>query len=203
MTAFQRKLGLFIDGFSSPRANLAHFPTCAEIHKESPQCEKQIQKYRADLEKVQEQFNNRFQDFHEMQPRIALFTDPLSAAVSAQPSEQQLKLCKLQADPFFQAKRNERGISFWRLLPEARFPHLRDFALSMASMFGSTYVCESSFSTMKHIKSKERNRLTDEILFYLMPTLCNRVTPETCEKASCGSMDSFYSNPKTPARQTS
>uniref|UniRef100_A0A3B1JTT5 SPIN-DOC-like zinc-finger domain-containing protein n=1 Tax=Astyanax mexicanus TaxID=7994 RepID=A0A3B1JTT5_ASTMX len=141
MTAFQRKLGLFIDGFPSPHANLAHFP---------------------------EQFNDRFQDFHEMQPRIALFTDPLSAVVSAQPSELQLELCELQADPFFQSKRNERGISFWRLLPEARFPRLRDFALSMASMFGSTYIYESSFSTMKHIKSKERNRLTDDTLFHLM-----------------------------------
>lgn len=168
MTAFQRKLGLFIDGFSSPRVNLAHFPACDEIRKASPRSEKQIQKYKADLEKLQEQFNDRFQDFHEMQPRIALFTDPLSAVVSAQPSELQLELCELQADPFFQAKRNERGISFWRLLPEARFPRLRDFALSMASMFGSTYICESSFSTMKHIKSKERNRLTDDTLFHLM-----------------------------------
>ncbi|XP_035990536.1 general transcription factor II-I repeat domain-containing protein 2A-like [Fundulus heteroclitus] len=167
MTAFQRKLVLFIDGFSSPPANLAHFPACAEIRKESRQCEIQIQKYRADLEKLQEQFNNRFQDFHKMQPRIALFTDPLSAAVSAQPSELQLELCELQADPFFQAKRNKRGISFW-ILPEACFPRLRDFALSMASMFGSTYICESSFSNMKHIKSKERNRLTNETLFYLM-----------------------------------
>ncbi|KAK0155360.1 hypothetical protein N1851_002317 [Merluccius polli] len=67
-----------------------------------------------------------------------------------------------QNDLFFQAKRNERGISFWRLLPEARFPLLKDFALSMSSMFGRTYICESSFSTMKHIKSKERNRLTDD-----------------------------------------
>lgn len=143
---------LFIEGFSAPHANLAHFPACAEMCKDNPECENQIQKYKADIEKLQEQFNDCFQDFHDMQPRIALFTDPLFAAVSAQPSELQLDLCELQADPFFQAKCDERGVSFWRLLPEARFPHLRDFALSVASMFGSTYICESSFSTMKHIK---------------------------------------------------
>uniref|UniRef100_A0A3B1INU1 DUF4371 domain-containing protein n=1 Tax=Astyanax mexicanus TaxID=7994 RepID=A0A3B1INU1_ASTMX len=57
MTAFQCKLGLFIDGFSSPRANLAHFPACDEIRKESPRCEKQIQKYKADLEKLQTQLS--------------------------------------------------------------------------------------------------------------------------------------------------
>lgn len=175
MTAFHRKLDLFREGFSLRRANLVHFPACEEMRKDNPGCEKLLQKYRADIEKLQEQFNDRFQDFHVMQPRIALFTDPLSAAVSDQPSQLQLELCELQSDPFFQAKRNERGISFWRLLPEARFPLLRDFALSMASMFGSTYICESSFSTMKHIKSKERNRLTDETLFHLMRIGCTKI----------------------------
>ncbi|KAL2089187.1 hypothetical protein ACEWY4_016086 [Coilia grayii] len=175
MTAFQRKLDLFITGFSPLHANLVHFPACEEMRKENPGSEKLLQKYRADIEKLQEQFSDRFQDFHVMQPRIALFTDPLSAAISEQPSELQLELCELQSDPFFQAKRNESGISFWRLLPEARFPLLRDFALSMASMFGSTYICESSFSTMKHIKSKERNRLTDETLFHLLRIGCTKI----------------------------
>ena len=54
------------------------------------------------------------------------------------------------------------GISFGRLLPEACFPLLGDFAISMASMFGSNYICENCFSKMKHIKSKEMNRLTDD-----------------------------------------
>ena len=35
----------------------------------------------------------------------------------------------------------------------------------LASMFGSTYICKSSYSVMKHIKSKERNILTDYTLF--------------------------------------
>uniref|UniRef100_A0A672MHT6 DUF4371 domain-containing protein n=1 Tax=Sinocyclocheilus grahami TaxID=75366 RepID=A0A672MHT6_SINGR len=33
-----------------------------------------------------------------------------------------------------------------------------------SEMLCSTYICESSFSTMKHIKSKERNRLTDDTI---------------------------------------
>lgn len=175
MNAFQSKLALFKKVFSSDHPNLAHFPSCEEMRKDAPECEKTFLKYRADIETLQQQFKNRFQDFYAMQPRIALFTDPLSAAVSEQPPELQLELCELQSDPFFQAKRNERGISFWRLLPESRFPLLRDFALLMASMFGSTYICESNFSTMKHIKSKERNRLTDETLFQLMQIGCTNI----------------------------
>uniref|UniRef100_A0A3Q1GD15 HAT C-terminal dimerisation domain-containing protein n=1 Tax=Acanthochromis polyacanthus TaxID=80966 RepID=A0A3Q1GD15_9TELE len=138
-----------------------------KLELDVPACEKIFPKYRADIETLLQQFSERFQDFYAIQPRVALFTAPLSATVSEQPPELQLELCELQSNPFFQSQRNEKEISFWRLLPESRFPLLRDFSLSMASMFGST--CESSFSTMKHIKSKERNRLTDETLFQLMP----------------------------------
>ena len=34
----------------------------------------------------------------------------------------------------------------------------------MLSMFGSTYICESTFSVMKRLKSNARNRLADETL---------------------------------------
>lgn len=140
-----------------------------------PQCEKLLHKYAADIERLQEQFKLRFQDFHAMQPRIMLFMDPLCAAVNEQPPELQLELCDLQSDPFFQARLNEKGISLWSLLPQSRFPHLREFALSVTSMFGSTYICESSFSMMKHIKSKERYRLSDDTLFHLMQIGCTKI----------------------------
>jgi len=34
----------------------------------------------------------------------------------------------------------------------------------MHSMFGNTYVCEGTFSTMKQVKSKNRHRMADETL---------------------------------------
>jgi len=34
----------------------------------------------------------------------------------------------------------------------------------MYSMFGNRYVCESTFSTMKQVTSKNRNRITNETL---------------------------------------
>uniref|UniRef100_A0A673JU36 HAT C-terminal dimerisation domain-containing protein n=1 Tax=Sinocyclocheilus rhinocerous TaxID=307959 RepID=A0A673JU36_9TELE len=131
MNAFQHKLNLFHNGFSSVLSKIF------------------FAKYRKVIESFQEQFKIRFQDFHDMQPCIDLVEVPLSTAVSEQPGEMQLELWELQSDPFFQARRNERGLEFWKLLPD-------------------TYICESSFSTMKHIKSKERNRLTDDTLFQLL-----------------------------------
>ena len=40
--------------------------------------------------------------------------------------------------------------------------------MRICSMFGGTYICESTFSTMKHVKSKERNRLSDDNLNHLL-----------------------------------
>uniref|UniRef100_A0A3P8RML6 HAT C-terminal dimerisation domain-containing protein n=1 Tax=Amphiprion percula TaxID=161767 RepID=A0A3P8RML6_AMPPE len=153
MNAFRHKLELFRDSFSSVSPNLTHFHSCEEMRRHVPACEKIFPKYGANIETLLHLFNDRFQDFQVLQPRAALFTAPLSAKVSEQPTELQLELCELQSDPVFQSQRNDKGISFWRLLPD---------------MFGSTYICESSFSTMKHNKSKKRNRLTDETLFQLM-----------------------------------
>ncbi|XP_078140529.1 general transcription factor II-I repeat domain-containing protein 2B-like [Centroberyx gerrardi] len=175
VNGFQRKLGLFKDNLASDPPNLTHFPACGELRKDIPECETTMHRYREAIETLQDQFNDRFQDFHDMRGTIQLFTDPLSAVVNDQPPKLQMELCELQGDAFFQMKRNERGVSFWILLPETRFPLLRDFALKQASMFGSTYICESNFSTMKHIKSKERNRLSDETLFHLMQLGCTGI----------------------------
>ncbi|KAF3836200.1 hypothetical protein F7725_028758 [Dissostichus mawsoni] len=56
MNAFVTKLTLFKDGFSADRPNLAHFPSCEEMRKDAPECEKTLPKYRADTETLQQQF---------------------------------------------------------------------------------------------------------------------------------------------------
>ena len=54
-----------------------------------------------------------------------------------------------------------------RLSPQ-RHHNLRNHALKIATIFGSTYVCEQTFSRMKHLKSPIRSRLTDEHLHHLL-----------------------------------
>jgi len=39
------------------------------------------------------------------------------------------------------------------IVSKDRFLKLKDFALNMRSTFGSTYMCESTFSTMMQVKS--------------------------------------------------
>uniref|UniRef100_A0A6P7H1K4 General transcription factor II-I repeat domain-containing protein 2B-like n=1 Tax=Diabrotica virgifera virgifera TaxID=50390 RepID=A0A6P7H1K4_DIAVI len=84
--------------------------------------------------------------------------------IQNQSAEYQLELCELQSDSFFQAKKNEDISTFWKLVSKDRFPKLRNFALKVYSMFGSMYICESTFSALKHIKSKTRNRIENDSL---------------------------------------
>ena len=111
MNGFQRKLALFKDSFAR-NPTLLHFPSCQEMLKDVPERRKYFSKYRKDLETLQQQFTTRFQDLVALQPRLALFTDPLAAVPSQHPPDLQLELCELQSDPFFQTKRNEPAISF-------------------------------------------------------------------------------------------
>jgi predicted SprT family Zn-dependent metalloprotease len=80
--------------------------------------------------------------------------------------ELQLELCELHSDPFLLTKKNENLKSFWKLICKDRFPNLRDLALTLHSVFGSTYeyTCECTFSTMRHVKSKNRNQMGDKTL---------------------------------------
>jgi len=73
----------------------------------------------------------------------------------------------LQKDHFLSTKKID--VCFWKKLPFEKYLLLRNFALKMLSIFGTTYICECTFSYIKHIKSKQRNRLTNyETLGHLL-----------------------------------
>lgn len=159
LDGFVNKLKVFIA--SLEKANLVHFPSCKEIMEEIPTSDFSfcIPK----LNMLLESFNERFLDFNELRPHLFLFNNPMTCDISQQDDALQLELCDLQSDPVFQ-KRPETGVEFWSRLPEDKYPKLRDFGKKIVSMFGSTYICESTFSSMKFIKSTHRNRLTDNHL---------------------------------------
>lgn len=79
INAFQRKLALIKDDFSSK------FGTLSRLRRDAQRCPLYFLKYRANTETLQQQFKDRFQDFYAIHRWIALFTDPLSAVVSATP----------------------------------------------------------------------------------------------------------------------
>lgn len=68
-----------------------------------------------------------------MQSPINFFADTLTVAVSDAART-------LLTDPFFQARRNKRVFEFWKMLPESRFPLLKDFALNVQHVWHLLYL---------------------------------------------------------------
>ena len=51
----------------------------------------------------------------------------------------------------------------WNAIPDS-YINMKKYAFGVLSIFGSTYLCEQSFSVMNYLKNEQRSRLTDESL---------------------------------------
>ena len=61
-----------------------------------------------------------------------------------------MELVDLQCDTVLKQKHADVGIpEFYKFLPKDRFPILFSATARIIAMFGSTYVCEQFFSSMK------------------------------------------------------
>ena len=69
-------------------------------------------------------------------------------------------------------------MNFYRCLPTENFPNLLQNAALCGSLFGSTYICEQTFSIMKLNKSIQRNRLTNENLNAVVRVATTNITPD-------------------------
>ncbi|KAM4555068.1 general transcription factor II-I repeat domain-containing protein 2-like [Odontesthes bonariensis] len=120
------------------------------------------------------EFDRRFQDFTLLEPVAEFMAYPFrdDADIDALSSKIatlfQLNSCgvedeilNLQSD--IELKSRAHG-QFWNLLSEIKYPNIRKCATSLTALFGSTYLCESTFSHMKIIKSQYRSTMTDEHL---------------------------------------
>lgn len=98
-----------------------------------------------------------------------MFENPIKFDISKAPEHLQLELIDLQANNNYKNNFDEgKLILFYSSLPENKFPQLKTFAKSIICIFGSTYLCEQTFSRMNNIKSKYRTRLTDQNLHNIL-----------------------------------
>jgi len=141
--------------------NLAHFPSCETLSEDYDEVDVlDFSKFVTIIGDIIHEFDIRFQDFEKLRRDVDLFANPQHADVSKESPHLQMELCELQADVFLKGRR-ERGIEFFKLLSRELFPQLRDFGLRIASVFGSTYLCENLFSTMNLMKNEKRTSLLD------------------------------------------
>ncbi|XP_075197600.1 general transcription factor II-I repeat domain-containing protein 2-like [Anomaloglossus baeobatrachus] len=101
----------------------------------------------------------------DLETEFALFATPFAVDVSCVSEDLQMELVDLQCDTVLKQKYMDIGVpDFYKFVSQEKFPKLVKAAARIMAMFGSTYVCEQFFSSMKLNKSALRSRLTDEHL---------------------------------------
>ncbi|PNF42972.1 hypothetical protein B7P43_G11112 [Cryptotermes secundus] len=163
--SFRKKLHLFKSALD--KNNLLHFPCCRKLSEEEEEEGLEFRDYTEIIEDLSSEFDRRFNDFESFRPDISLFSNPIHCDIESQPGHLQLELCELQCDPSLNTSQ-VTGIDFWKLLSPERYPLLRNWALKLCSVFASTYICETAFSSLKHVKSKNGNRLSDVVLSHIL-----------------------------------
>jgi hypothetical protein len=148
--------------------NLYHFNTCQEIKQIYENEIFEVDTYVGILESLKQQFQERFNDFRSHKFEFDLFNKPFDIEVYDSPEDIQMELIELQANDELKSKfKSLKLIEFYEFLSKSHsnaFSKIKTNALRIASMFGSTYLCEQLFSILKHVKSNTRNRMNDEHL---------------------------------------
>uniref|UniRef100_A0A669C9P0 HAT C-terminal dimerisation domain-containing protein n=1 Tax=Oreochromis niloticus TaxID=8128 RepID=A0A669C9P0_ORENI len=174
VNAFKRKMQHL--SLKLQRHDLINFQNLAsELEMQGMAClQLDSARYTEHIDNCLSEFDKRFQDFSLLEP-VATFmcypfredaeVDSLASKIAKlfhlNSSGVEDEILTLQAD--IELKSRDHG-QFWNLLTEVKYPNMRKCAASLTALFGSTYLCESSFSHMKIIKSKYRSTMTDEHL---------------------------------------
>ncbi|KAK2816816.1 hypothetical protein Q5P01_025007 [Channa striata] len=121
----------------------------------------QMMSYATAIASLSMEFNKRFRDFAVIEKDI--FSSPFSVDSDDAPPQLQLELIELQCDDEQHGKHQQLSlVDFYGQLDKGTFPEMRTFAKKMLSLFGSTYLCEQTFSVMN--KNRLRSRLSDSHL---------------------------------------
>lgn len=175
--AFEVKLGLLIKQVKEE--NFCHLPTTQNLLAEKPLVAFPNKTCVDSLEKLQKEFQLRFKELHLHEQDIQLFRNPFSIDIENVDAIYQMELAELQnCDSLKDAFKSSSLHKFYASLPSETYPNLRNHALKMATIFGSTYVCEQTFSRMKHLKSPTRSRLTDAHLHHLLRLAVTNMEPD-------------------------
>ena len=155
-TAFKSKLALFSAKMSNN--SFVHFPTLLTM-KEAP---KHANKYSKSLNDLHHEFCRTFLDFEKLQKSFEIISAPLSQVTATALQEPQLESIDFQSDYVLKEKFKTLKLNeFYTLLSHTRFPEIRKMTQKMLVLFGSTYICEQTFSLMNFNKSNHRPQLTD------------------------------------------
>ena len=102
----------------------------------------------------------------------------LFIVIESAPPNMQLELIELPESSDLKSSFRDLPLDkFCSLVPASTYPTLRKHGSRMASLFGSTYICEKTFSVMNFNKTKYRTALTDEHLQSILQISATQCTP--------------------------
>ncbi|KAM8791748.1 general transcription factor II-I repeat domain-containing protein 2-like [Rhynchonycteris naso] len=175
--AFEVKLVLLIK--QAKEENFCHLPLTQNLLAEKLLIAfpKETRVY--SLEKLQKEFQFIFKELHLHEQDIQLFRNPFSIDIENVDTIYQMELSELQnCDTLKDTFKLSSLPNFYASLSSETYPNLRNHALKMANIFGSTNVCKQTFSRMKHLKSPTRSKLTDVHLHHLLRLVVTNMEPD-------------------------
>ncbi|UYV73417.1 EPM2AIP1 [Cordylochernes scorpioides] len=174
--SFRMKLILFQSQLRSKC--FSHFKTC-EIFSHTTETEFPIDFAIENLSALKINFDTRFSDFDAIANQIKIFQNPFDADIETLAPELQMEMIDLQCSDIIKNKyENSSLLEFYKSLPLTQFDNLHKFARGLFSVFGTTYLCEKTFSKMKYTKNVYRSKLTDEHLKSLLIIGTSKISPQ-------------------------
>ncbi|XP_029443929.1 uncharacterized protein LOC115083936 isoform X2 [Rhinatrema bivittatum] len=154
---------------------LVHFATLQGLEV-SPE---QAGKYSQILSEFHVAFSHQFADFEGIESTLELVSCPLLFDYERAPEELQLELIDLQCDSTLKKKYNAENLgAFYASLSATKFPNICREAQKTLVFFGSTYVCEQTFSVLKCNRAHSRSHLSDHHLSPVMRISTTNLTPD-------------------------
>ncbi len=170
--AFQSKLTLLERDIKGRKL---HFPRLREHCEKTKKREDAVMK--DFVTSLAENFKERFESSPKLSGDILLFLrQPFSVSADGQWTTEakrllpsideaslQMEVLEMGTSDLLKAQHQDVAVSdFWlNVVPQARFKNTRAIAMLLLTMFPSTYICESSFSSMNSLKTQDRNRLSN------------------------------------------
>lgn len=184
--AFEEKLSIYYNEIQNKQ--LHNFPTIIKTREDGINISEEncsiISNF---ITALLNEFQKRFQDLRKIKNCLLLVENPwhlktptiseLASVLNCNYSELFDEFIDFKNDTnlevIFKEKREKREyVEFWSIVPQ-KYKSVQRCAQIMLTFFGSTYVCESSFSKMKYTKSVYRNKLTDSHLDDIIRVACN------------------------------
>ncbi len=171
---FEVKLALLVRQVQ--KQEFTNLPVTQSLSTEKPVAPFPAEQSVEALEMLKAEFDVRFRELHVHAKEICLFQNPFAADIDEALPSYQFELAKLQKCDVLKDTFKPNGLI--ELLPSLTRHTQTSKSPQMSTLFGSTYICEQTFSFMKLMKTQKRSRLTDEHLHQSLRLAVTKIEPD-------------------------